>query len=105
LNNFVVDRLLSQLELLQRLCAHGAEERWALQAIGDAAAEIERVAADDLACDYARDIRIAARGNQLAAGRRIGDTLVGERIERLADYCSLLQQAPAEDVARLRPWP
>jgi hypothetical protein len=101
---YPLDHLVRQVELMERLLRHRVEESWAVEAIRDSAAEIERVAGDDLAADYARDVRRAASGNQLVSGETIAESFLGERVQRLSEYCALMQQGPAGDVEMLRPW-
>jgi hypothetical protein len=98
-----LDQLNGQLERLERLAQKDSRESGALEAVRAAATEIERVAAEDLAADYARDIRLAVASHVAAPGP-IAETPVGEAIERLADYCSLVQQGGPEAAQALRPW-
>ena len=80
------DLILEQVVALEVLMAKHVEEKWALEGIRRAATEICRLAPDDLAGDYAWDIRIAAAGDQFPSGQSIAESIVGERIERLASY-------------------
>jgi hypothetical protein len=102
--DFPIERLTGQAELLERLSRQRVGEPWALEAIRDAAYEIERIADDDLAADYARDIRLAVTSNRMISGQLIADSPLGERIQRLVDYCELLRQGGPEELERLRPW-
>jgi plasmid stabilization system protein ParE len=100
-----LNRLLGQVEILRKLRLKRANEGTALAAIRQCTREIEYLAADDMAADYARDIRTALE--TLSNGGRTGclsQTIVGERIEHLVSYVDFVREAPEEELEYLKPW-
>lgn len=90
-----IEKLIGQVHLLKKLSRQPATVRWVHDAIDEAAREIERVCPEDIAADYAREIRSALGrlGNAPAApAGRIEGANVGERIFALEQYTQILQQ-------------
>jgi hypothetical protein len=83
------DEVFSDISSIERLLSRRVDDFASLLAIEQAASRLERATVDEAVVDYARDIRFAASGDQLPAGKRISDTILGERIERLASHCRI----------------
>jgi hypothetical protein len=85
-----IHRLWSQLELLKTLGQQTAGVKWARESIQDATHEIERLAPDDVAAEFARNIRLELAQLSDAHEARFGDTGVGEAIDALSRYVEII---------------
>jgi hypothetical protein len=90
----VLARLLEKIKFLRDLNTMRADERLVRAAVLEATLAIDELAADEMASDYASEIRIALRNlPDEATGLRLSQTAVGERIEHLVAYGLVLSVA------------
>ena len=89
-----LNRLLHQIEVLHKLSSKRASERRVVSAIRACTREIESLAADDMASEYAREIRIALEGlSERKRSGHLSQTIVGEQIEHLVAYGLIMSVA------------
>ena len=84
-------RLWSQVALLRTLMRHTADVGWAREAIQDATNEIERLAPDDVAAEFAQNIRLElAQLSPRHVGVVLSNTGVADAVEVLAHYADMM---------------
>ena len=99
-----IEKLIGQVHLLKKLSRQPATVGWVHEAIKEAASEIERTCPQDIAADYAREIRSALDrlSSASSAPAAISGSNVGEKILALEQYTHILQQQYLpEDTRRL----
>ncbi len=93
-----MDRLISQIDLMETLCERPLGLGWVQQAIRDSAQEIERLEPGDLAARYARDI-VKTLGELCSTARvptaMIANSRLDEQIHALAQYVESLANSSA----------
>ena len=101
-----IEKLIGQVHLLKKLTRQPATVGWVHEAIKEAASEIERACPEDIAADYAREIRSAldrlSSASSAPAGWISGSN-VGEKIFALEQYTHVLQQQYLPEDSSPRP--